>query len=116
MTSCWKAVAQRKLGLFSRDFDLFDCPISAGQCVKQRPTPCVAPHNIWINFLAERVSLARYLGQEQLDLLEMMFTQTCSTTVGDSCSASMLSSSCLNFPLVPGHERKGENTRNYEDN
>uniref|UniRef100_A0A915D0F7 1-phosphatidylinositol 4-kinase n=1 Tax=Ditylenchus dipsaci TaxID=166011 RepID=A0A915D0F7_9BILA len=81
MTSCWTTIAQRGLGLFSRDQTL-DCPLSVECCLK-RPSPYIRPHAIWINFLMERISLARYCKQEHVDLFEMMFLQTLSNNIGD---------------------------------
>uniref|UniRef100_A0A914GZZ0 1-phosphatidylinositol 4-kinase n=1 Tax=Globodera rostochiensis TaxID=31243 RepID=A0A914GZZ0_GLORO len=105
MTSCWKAVSQQKLGIFNREFDTFACPLSSRQC-RQRPTPNVNPHNIWINFLTERVSLARYCGREQLDLLEMMFIQTFSLHIDDSVPLSNISADHLLF--IPEQDKMGE--------
>ncbi|KAL7069800.1 hypothetical protein ACQ4LE_011065 [Meloidogyne hapla] len=83
MTSCWEIIAKRSMGIFNRNFDKFDSPVSIENAV-QRPLTDTGPHNIWINFLTERVSLAKYCGQEQNDLLEMMFLKTFSMQVGDN--------------------------------
>jgi hypothetical protein len=48
MTSCWKTIADRGLGLFSRAFDKFDCPLSTENTI-QRPLPTINPHIVWIN-------------------------------------------------------------------
>nr|CAD2200678.1 unnamed protein product [Meloidogyne enterolobii] len=83
MSTCWELVAKRSMGIFNRDFDKFDSPVSIENALK-RPHADTGPHNIWINFLTERVSLAKYCGQEQNDLLEMMFLKTFSMQVGDN--------------------------------
>lgn len=83
MASCWTKIAQLGLGLFSRERDAFVlCPLSIEEWERQC-TPQIKPHAIWINFLAERMSLARYCTQAHLDLLEMMFLQTLSLNIGE---------------------------------
>ncbi|KAI1713438.1 phosphatidylinositol 3- and 4-kinase domain-containing protein [Ditylenchus destructor] len=82
MASCWTEIAHRGWGLFTRDQNL-DCPLSVEKCFK-RLSPEIIPHAIWINFLVERVSLARYCKQEYLDLFEVTFIQTLSSHLGDA--------------------------------
>ncbi|KAL3103006.1 hypothetical protein niasHT_026454 [Heterodera trifolii] len=108
MTSCWRIVSQQNLGLFSREYDSFACPFSSQNC-GQRPTPNAIPHNIWINFLAERVSLARYCGREQIDLLEMMFIQSFSLSIGESVPSSY-SASPDQFLFIPEQNKVADNT------
>ena len=48
MTSCWEIIAKRSMGIFNRDFDKFDSPVSIDNAV-QRPLADTGPHNIWIN-------------------------------------------------------------------
>lgn len=52
---------------------------------------------VYLQFLAERMSLARYSNQEHIDLLEMMFLQTLSHFVGDSRHSSGLSTQHIQF-------------------
>lgn len=82
MASCWTKIAQLGMGLFCRDQDLIQCPLSVEVCQRQLP-PHIKPHSIWISFLAERMSLARYCSKEHMDLLEMMFLQTLSLNIGE---------------------------------
>lgn len=82
MASCWTKIAQMGMGLFCRNHDLIQCPLSVEVCQRQL-SPHIKPHSIWINFLAERMSLARYCTKEHMDLLEMMFLQTFSLNIGE---------------------------------
>lgn len=88
MASCWTKIAQMGMGLFCRDQDFFPCPLSVEVCQKQ-PSPHIKPHSIWINFLSERMSLARYCAKEHMDLLEMMFLQTFSLNIGEKRSVKI---------------------------
>uniref|UniRef100_A0AC34RIU1 1-phosphatidylinositol 4-kinase n=1 Tax=Panagrolaimus sp. JU765 TaxID=591449 RepID=A0AC34RIU1_9BILA len=81
MASCWLTIAQRQIGLFERD-DALTCPLSVQTCERQR-SPNLSPHVIWVNFLTERICLAKYCNQEEIDLFEIMFVQTLSLIIGD---------------------------------
>uniref|UniRef100_A0A7E4V1C1 1-phosphatidylinositol 4-kinase n=1 Tax=Panagrellus redivivus TaxID=6233 RepID=A0A7E4V1C1_PANRE len=80
MASCWITIAQRQFGVFERD-DIQPSPLSMLYCERE-PAPNILPHVIWINFLTERICLAKYCNQEQLDLFELMFIQTLSMSIG----------------------------------
>uniref|UniRef100_F1KPV3 1-phosphatidylinositol 4-kinase n=1 Tax=Ascaris suum TaxID=6253 RepID=F1KPV3_ASCSU len=80
MASCWINVAQKEAGLFERDAP-FVSPLSVQYCSRPR-SPFIDPHSIWIDFLCERVNVAKYSSREQVDILEMMFVQSLSLTVG----------------------------------
>lgn len=99
MASCWMTVAQRQLGMFERNDDLI-CPLSVRRCGRQR-SPNILPHVIWVNFLTERISLAKYCNQEQIDLFELMFVQTLSTSIGDKVAPS--NTIYQHLTLMPAH-------------
>ena len=81
MASCWLTIAQRQIGMFERD-DNPICAFSVQSCGRQS-SPNILPHVIWVNFLTERICLAKYCNQEEIDLFELMFVQTLSLTIGD---------------------------------
>uniref|UniRef100_A0A914DAH7 PI4-kinase N-terminal domain-containing protein n=1 Tax=Acrobeloides nanus TaxID=290746 RepID=A0A914DAH7_9BILA len=82
MASCWIKIAQRDMGVFAPD-DAMACPLSC-RYANRRPSPLLQPHALWVNFLTERVTLAKFCNQEQIDLFELMFIQTLSLRIGDS--------------------------------
>uniref|UniRef100_A0AC35TLJ8 1-phosphatidylinositol 4-kinase n=1 Tax=Rhabditophanes sp. KR3021 TaxID=114890 RepID=A0AC35TLJ8_9BILA len=81
MSSCWQIMMHKKVGLFQREVDYKD-PLTV-QYAKKKISPNVKPHAIWITFISERVSLAKYSSHTQLDLFKMMFMQTFSLVIGD---------------------------------
>uniref|UniRef100_A0A0N5B712 1-phosphatidylinositol 4-kinase n=1 Tax=Strongyloides papillosus TaxID=174720 RepID=A0A0N5B712_STREA len=81
MSSCWQIIIHKKIGLFQRE-DFFKDPLTV-QYAKKRQSPDVLPHAIWISFITERVSLAKYSNQAEMDLFEMMFMQSFSLAIGD---------------------------------
>lgn len=105
MASCWITIAQRDIGIFSPS-DVMTCPLSCRYAIK-RESPVYQPHALWVNFLAERVTLAKFCNQEQIDLFELMFTQTLSLKIGDS-PASM---AALQSTMYIGNA--GFHSRNY---
>ncbi|CAB3403701.1 unnamed protein product [Caenorhabditis bovis] len=57
------------------------------QQIERPPTPPnFKPHRAWIEFIGERCDVAAYSSREQLDVLEMMFSQSISLHVGGSNS------------------------------
>ncbi|CAD5216891.1 unnamed protein product [Bursaphelenchus okinawaensis] len=82
MSGCFLQIAQRNVGLFDRQYDKVECPMSSSECDK-RKAPFVKPHAVWAGFLAERMSLARYCNQEQIDLFELLFSRILSLEVGN---------------------------------
>uniref|UniRef100_A0A0N4ZV71 1-phosphatidylinositol 4-kinase n=1 Tax=Parastrongyloides trichosuri TaxID=131310 RepID=A0A0N4ZV71_PARTI len=90
MASCWQMIIHKKVGLYQRE-DFFKDPLTV-QYAKKRSSPDVIPHAIWISFISERVSLAKYSNQSELDLFEMMFMQSFSLAIGDKITKSSSSS------------------------
>uniref|UniRef100_A0AAF5D936 1-phosphatidylinositol 4-kinase n=3 Tax=Strongyloides stercoralis TaxID=6248 RepID=A0AAF5D936_STRER len=89
MSSCWQMIIHKKIGLFQRE-DHFKDPLTV-QYAKKRLSPDVSPHAIWISFIAERVSLAKYSNQAEMDLFEMMFMQSFSLAIGDKITKNSYS-------------------------
>ncbi|CAD5222232.1 unnamed protein product [Bursaphelenchus xylophilus] len=81
MSGCFLQIAQKGLGLFDRTYDNVECPMSRSEC-HRRKAPFVKPHAVWAGFLAERMSLARYCNQEQIDLFEILFSRILSLEIG----------------------------------
>ncbi|KAL4002855.1 Phosphatidylinositol 3- and 4-kinase family protein [Acanthocheilonema viteae] len=94
MTTCWTITAQDHLGIFQHDSEIIS-PLSL-QYDSAPKRPHILPHSIWISFLAERVDIAKYSSREQLDILELMFSQTLPLNVGrlkvDANSSTCISS------------------------
>ncbi|TKR67531.1 hypothetical protein L596_023672 [Steinernema carpocapsae] len=81
MASVWSIICQRGMGIYERDKRMED-PLSV-QYSKRIASPYIQPHAAWIHFLHERLNIAKYSSQEQMELFEMMFVQTLSLAVGD---------------------------------
>lgn len=81
MACCWTSSVQKEIGLFQRDEPIVS-PLSVQYSTRPK-SPFIQPHAIWIDFLCERVNVAKYSSREQLDILEMMFVLTLSLSVGN---------------------------------
>ncbi|EYC21934.1 hypothetical protein Y032_0018g3619 [Ancylostoma ceylanicum] len=96
MCFAWAESARLGQGLYER---LPPSPSPLCQQLKAPPKPPhYKPHAIWLNFIAERVDVAKYSSREQLDILETMFAQTLSLVVGTGPVAIAVSPA-LSTPL-----------------
>lgn len=70
------------LGLFEKEnVDMSLSPLCR-QVERPPPSANFRPHREWIEFIGERCDVASYSSREQLDVLEMMFSQTLSAQIG----------------------------------
>lgn len=70
------------LGLFEKEnVDMSLSPLCR-QVERPPPSANFRPHREWIEFIGERCDVASYSSREQLDVLEMMFSQTLSAKIG----------------------------------
>ncbi|CAO2398546.1 PhosphoInositide Four Kinase (PI-4 Kinase) [Caenorhabditis elegans] len=88
---------------------LFEKEVVGGSplCQKlERPPPSAnfRPHREWIEFIGERCDVASYSSREQLDVLEMMFSQTLSAHIGTGHLHG--STACSNPASLAGPSRK----------
>ncbi|KIH57605.1 phosphoinositide 3-kinase family, accessory domain protein [Ancylostoma duodenale] len=96
MCCAWAESARLGRGLYER---LPPSPSPLCEQLKAPPKPPhYKPHAIWLNFIAERVDVAKYSSREQLDILETMFAQTLSLVVGTGPVAVAVSPA-LSTPL-----------------
>ncbi|KAI6188459.1 1-phosphatidylinositol 4-kinase [Aphelenchoides besseyi] len=100
MCGCFTRVAQMNLGVFARQEDKFESPIANHRC-SRRPSPNIKPHAIWACFLAERMSLARYYHQQQLDLFDVLFSEVLSLNIGNGKSPN--SNASITTPMLSRH-------------
>ncbi|VDN02816.1 unnamed protein product [Thelazia callipaeda] len=82
MAACWTNVALNQLGIFQCDQKHIS-PLTLQYPLTSKQLSLL-PHSIWIDFLAERVDIAKYSNREQLDIFELMFAQTLPLSVGPS--------------------------------
>uniref|UniRef100_A0A1I7XCJ4 HEAT repeat-containing protein 1 n=1 Tax=Heterorhabditis bacteriophora TaxID=37862 RepID=A0A1I7XCJ4_HETBA len=107
MCRAWSDSCRMNLGLFEK-CTLPPSPL-CGQLVQPSASPFYQPHAIWINFIAERVDVAKYNSREQLDILEMMFAQTLNLFVGSA--PAPLVQSPVGLPII---EHQVHMTRSIE--
>ncbi|XGW14011.1 hypothetical protein V3C99_000358 [Haemonchus contortus] len=100
MCSAWTESCRQGLGIYERM-----APSQSPLCeqLKSPPKPPhYKPHALWLNFIAERVDVAKYSSREQLDILETMFAQSLSLVVG-SGPVTVAPSPALSLPLFEQH-------------
>ncbi|CAJ0959757.1 unnamed protein product, partial [Mesorhabditis belari] len=90
LSQSWAWCARLGLGIFEREIPN-PSPLCE-QIQQPRRPPFLAPHRAWINFIAERVDVAKYSSREELDVVEGMFASTISLSVGSAQSQSTVRS------------------------
>lgn len=85
--SAWHHTRSAGLGLFAPDVAAGD-PLapSAGMQLMPRP-PITEPHDIWIKFLHERIEVAKYCSQDQVEMYTDLLQQTFDIQVGSTLGA-----------------------------
>lgn len=101
VSSAWTAAVQLRLGIFRPDPPTIS-PLAAHEGVRLEPhPPFLKPHKAWIRvsvtrgrrearnnnnrslqFLTERIEVAKYSSQDQLEMFQIMFLQTLPLSVG----------------------------------
>ncbi|XP_037092304.1 LOW QUALITY PROTEIN: phosphatidylinositol 4-kinase alpha-like [Pollicipes pollicipes] len=86
MCAAWQYTIDKRLGLFSeQEPEVNPLAVYEGCSIEARP-PYVVPHHLWVQFLLERVEIARYRSQDQVELLCNLLHGTLSLSVGDQQS------------------------------
>ncbi|KAK6013366.1 hypothetical protein OSTOST_21321, partial [Ostertagia ostertagi] len=100
MCCAWTESCRQGLGIYER---MAPSPSPLCEQLKSPPKPPhYKPHALWLDFIAERVDVAKYSSREQLDILETMFAQSLSLVVG-SGPATIAPSPALSTPLFEQH-------------
>lgn len=89
MANAWTVLVYRGVGLFERD-QPSESPLSKSNT--RAKSPLTQPHSIWIDFLRERMVVAKYSSREQMDVLEMLFARTLSLSIGNHLCEKQVSS------------------------
>ncbi|PIO59131.1 hypothetical protein TELCIR_19416 [Teladorsagia circumcincta] len=100
MCCAWTESCRQGLGIYER---MAPSPSPLCEQLKSPPKPPhYKPHALWLDFIAERVDVAKYSSREQLDILETMFAQSLSLVVG-SGPVTIAPSPALSTPLFEQH-------------
>lgn len=102
------------LGLFEKEnSDLSSSPLCR-QVERPPPSANYRPHRAWIQFIGERCDVASYSSREQLDVLEMMFSQTLSAQIGTGHLTGINSTDSTSLSGTPRKEAINQVTRSIE--
>jgi len=87
IVSAWHHTRAAKLGLFSVDVVAGD-PLAPTEGMKLAPQPpCTEPHDVWIKFLHERIEVAKYCSQDQIEMYTDLLQRTFDIQVGSKVGA-----------------------------
>lgn len=82
MSVSWQMTVDMKMGLFTPDE-----PSTSDVLASGGPTQVnIQPHNIWTQFLSERIEIAKYSSKDQVDLLAALFHKCLPSSIGKSSS------------------------------
>lgn len=71
ISAAWQWTVCRRIGLFAADLKV-ESPLAAFSDSRSPPTPLnVAPHDIWIKFLARRFQVIKYYSYDQVSYNKM---------------------------------------------
>lgn len=71
ISAAWQWTVCRRIGLFAADLKV-ESPLAAFSDSRSPPTPPnVAPHDIWIKFLARRFQVIKYYSYDQVSYNKM---------------------------------------------
>ena len=82
--SAWHASQTEQLGLFN-EYDPEHSPLAPDEGLKKHLKayrPEVEPHDLWIRFINERIEIAKYCSQEQIDMFTHMLQRTFDMAIG----------------------------------
>ncbi|XP_020624721.1 phosphatidylinositol 4-kinase alpha-like [Orbicella faveolata] len=72
ISAAWQWTVCRRIGLFAADLKV-ESPLAAFSDSRSPPTPPnVAPHDIWIKFLARRFQVIKYYSYDQVEIFATM--------------------------------------------
>ncbi|KAJ1361925.1 hypothetical protein KIN20_021310 [Parelaphostrongylus tenuis] len=96
MCSAWAVSCRQKLGIYER---MSPRSPLCGHLTEPPKPSYYKPHALWLDFVAERVDIAKYSSREQLDILETMFAQAVSSVIGSGPATESVSPA-LSVPLL----------------
>ncbi|CAI2348814.1 unnamed protein product [Caenorhabditis sp. 36 PRJEB53466] len=102
------------LGLFEKEHDNLSTSPLCRQLERPPNSANFRPHRAWVEFIAERCDVASYSSREQLDVLEMMFSQTLSAQIGTGHLNGASSTHSANLSGTPRRESINQITRGIE--
>ena len=83
MIAAWHFTRASRLGLFSPDPEDLGNPLAPSEDMVLKPRPPVTePHDIWIKFLYERIDVAKYCSQDQIEMFSDLLQRTLEIQVG----------------------------------
>jgi len=88
MVTAWHYTRSAKLGLFAPDSTEQGDPLAPTEDMTLKPCPPVTePHDIWIKFLHERIEVAKYCSQDQIEMYCDLLQRTLEIQVGQPVAA-----------------------------
>ena len=88
MIAAWHFTRASRLGLFSPDPEDLGNPLAPSEDMVLQPRPPVTePHDIWIKFLYERIDVAKYCSQDQIEMFSDLLQRTLEIQVGSRVAA-----------------------------
>lgn len=82
MSAAWHMTIDKRLGLFSEDPPQMDPSAAHEGMVLEPNPPFVAPHTIWVRFLAERIETAKYSSLDQVEIFANILHRSFSVSIG----------------------------------
>ncbi|XP_056020742.1 phosphatidylinositol 4-kinase alpha-like isoform X2 [Ostrea edulis] len=82
MAAAWQLTVDSKMGIFEEDRKKPDPLAKAENEVLSPDPPFAKPHHIWTKFLLERVEVARYSNEDQVNILSSLLSKSLSISVG----------------------------------
>lgn len=84
MVAAWQRSVDLRLGLFSEEREGVS-PLAAHEgCILTPDPPYVAPHNVWIKFITERIEVAKYCSLDQVEMFCIMLHQCLPVAIGQN--------------------------------
>ncbi|CAL1289574.1 unnamed protein product [Larinioides sclopetarius] len=82
MSAAWQMTIDRQMGLFAEDPIQVD-PLAAHEgCTLAPNGPFIAPHSLWVKFLAERIEVAKYCNMNEVEIFANILHRSLPVAVG----------------------------------
>ena len=78
----WQFTFEKRMGIFETDKEVTSPLAAHVGCQLQMKVPLIQPHDIWIRFLIERIEIAKYCSEDQVELFAQMLHATLPFDVG----------------------------------